>query len=429
MSSIAIANVTFDSVEDDLLLGFELLEPKSDSGTDRYCLNLSGWALGRKSLARELQLWHRDMLLKSIMVNLPSPEASRRFPDVPGKDACGFRTNLGMLGVDLHFNIEVKVVFRNSQVQRCATIIGSRQGITTSHRPKLNPIILTSLARTGTTRFMQTLCYHPSVAVLDRYPFEARPACYWLHMVKVLAEPSNGRNTFEANSAAIPPCPINSRPLTDDVPLGLWFGIDYVVRLAEWAQQNIDQVYERIGGNGSSSRSISFFAEKCLPCHLQPMFRELYPSGKEIVLVRDFRDMICSMIAFNNKRGFATFGREAVTSDAEFVFSKRADVLKLLEALCRGAERLLCIRYEDLVLSPVETIQKVFEYLQVDSSDEITKDIVEKQIEESKAIVHHRTSVDVASSIGRWRQDLSPKLQAICNEVYGDLLPEFGYEK
>ena len=38
--------------------------------------------------------------------------------------------------------------------------------------------------------------------------------------------------------------------------------------------------------------------------------RELYPAARELFLVRDFRDMIASMQAYNARKGFGDFGRE-----------------------------------------------------------------------------------------------------------------------
>jgi hypothetical protein len=37
--------------------------------------------------------------------------------------------------------------------------------------------------------------------------------------------------------------------------------------------------------------------------------RDLYPRANEIFLVRDFRDLICLVLAFNEKRGTVEFGR------------------------------------------------------------------------------------------------------------------------
>ena len=45
------------------------------------------------------------------------------------------------------------------------------------------------------------------------------------------------------------------------------------------------------------------------PNYLPVLIRELYPRAKEIFLVRDFRDMARSIMAFDAKRGYAGFGR------------------------------------------------------------------------------------------------------------------------
>ena len=39
--------------------------------------------------------------------------------------------------------------------------------------------------------------------------------------------------------------------------------------------------------------------------------RQLYPRAREIFLVRDPRDTLASMLAFNARRGFVDFGRDS----------------------------------------------------------------------------------------------------------------------
>jgi hypothetical protein len=40
----------------------------------------------------------------------------------------------------------------------------------------------------------------------------------------------------------------------------------------------------------------------------------------------------------------------------------------------------------------------------------------------------HGTAGSPESSIGRWRNDLSPELRSAVEEMFGDLLSDFGYE-
>ena len=46
---------------------------------------------------------------------------------------------------------------------------------------------------------------------------------------------------------------------------------------------------------------------------------ELYPHAKEVFLVRDFRDMALSILSFDERRGFAGFGRPEGATDEEYM--------------------------------------------------------------------------------------------------------------
>ena len=60
--------------------------------------------------------------------------------------------------------------------------------------------------------------------------------------------------------------------------------------------------------------------------------RELYPAARELFLVRDFRDMIASMRAYNARKGFGDFGRETAQSDAAWLADLRRGVVALRDA-------------------------------------------------------------------------------------------------
>ena len=57
---------------------------------------------------------------------------------------------------------------------------------------------------------------------------------------------------------------------------------------------------------------------------------ELYPDGREIFLVRDFRDMLCSIRAFNEKRGSAAFGLDGPGAEEAYVVEVLAPSVKNL---------------------------------------------------------------------------------------------------
>ncbi len=426
--TIQVIDIGYPPSSDGELVGFKLFSPQSDDRYDIHNIRLDGWVLAKRGSVQRLQLMHGTQAWKSIPVSLACEPASAAHPDASGRATCGFKGSVGTIGLPPQFSIQIFAVLRNGHRIHCATIRAQRGAIESPFNARFNPLVLTSLARTGTTRLMQTLSLHPAILLDGKYPFEARPGCYWLHMLKVLTEPSLGKNTFEADLSVLPPCPMNSEASASQPLLRAWFGNDYVSRTAAFAQQNIDALYSQLAVIHGKEESAQYFAEKSLPCHLQWIASEIYPKSKEVVLIRDFRDMICSMISFNLKRGFATFGRENVESDAEFIHQKQHDIRQLLRVIRQRREQILVVRYEDLVTNSSCTLKRIFEYLGVANDNGTIDSIASEHKRVSPNLDFHRTTADEAASVGRWKRDLAPKLQALCAEVLGDLLAEAGYD-
>ncbi|HET9593720.1 MAG TPA: sulfotransferase domain-containing protein, partial [Solirubrobacterales bacterium] len=149
--------------------------------------------------------------------------------------------------------------------------------------------------------------------------------------------------------------------------------------------------------------------------------------AREVILVRDFRDMLCSVIAFNQKRGYQAFGRADVGSDAEYVETTVANSAKRLLRRMRerGGEAHL-VRYEDLIQEPAETLAAMMGYLGLDAGDDSVAAVLARA--EKESLDEHRTTSKASESIGRWQRDLSPELAQVCAEVLDPVLTEFGYE-
>jgi hypothetical protein len=137
--------------------------------------------------------------------------------------------------------------------------------------------------------------------------------------------------------------------------------------------------------------------------------------------------MLCSVIAFNHKRGYQAFGRADVGSDAEYVETAVANsARRLLRRRRERGEEAHLVRYEDLIQEPAETLAGTMRYLGLDAGEEAVAAVLERSGEES--LDEHRTTGKVSESIGRWKRDLSPELAQVCAEVLDPVLVEFGYE-
>ena len=154
-----------------------------------------------------------------------------------------------------------------------------------------------------------------------------------------------------------------------------------------------------------------------------------YPEGRAVHLVRDGRDVVCSLL----ERGWLSAGRTGgddanlaygararfwVEPDRRAEFEAATDATRAAWAWRRYVSaarsvadpRVLELRYESLAADPVAAARTVAEHLGSDPAP----------LERSVARF-------TDSSIGRYRQDLSPEQLADVEREAGALLAELGY--
>jgi hypothetical protein len=151
---------------------------------------------------------------------------------------------------------------------------------------------------------------------------------------------------------------------------------------------------------------------------------QLYPRTREIFLVREPRDTLVSVLAFNARRGFDNFGGQSVETGEQLVGFIRTSILDLTRLWKSRSQYGTLVRYEDLIRSPTEKIRAMLDALELDSSANIVDAMVKAGDEVTANVKSHRTSPDGPSSIGRWKRDLEPRLHKICDEAFDGLLDE-----
>jgi hypothetical protein len=280
---------------------------------------------------------------------------------------------------------------------------------------------------------MRVLSEHPKIAVHRWHPYELRTARYWWHMLDVLAEPrdpyrSAQADVFQSNKSWVGHNPFYPEPVCTTPGLAAWFGRNYVEELAAFSQRCAEECYRRIADAQGQPDAV-YFAEKHRADNLPWLVWELYPRAKEVFLVRDFRDVLSSMLAFNAKHGRRVFGPDHIGSDEEFArYMRNTTLRQLARSWPKRQDRAHLIRYEDLILEPVPTVRGLLTYLELEHDDAAIDGMLERASRESPEMQRHLTSSGVAASIGRWRESLAPEVQAVCNEVFADVLEQFGYQ-
>lgn len=143
-----------------------------------------------------------------------------------------------------------------------------------------------------------------------------------------------------------------------------------------------------------------------------------------IDLVRDPRDVWCSVMAFDRKRGFYGFGRREDETEEQYLESFLRAVRRRLDAMAFPTDSApaITVRYEDLVGHLPREAARLGSWLGVQLD-------ADAALSTSGDLGHHKTAASAHESIGRWRQDVAHDVIAHIEDVLGDHLARYGYQR
>ncbi len=415
----------------DALRGFSIELPLAGTAREAYSFEFAGWVLAGQSAAVQIELIANDGPVRRIPIIFPRPDVAACYPETPQDTKVGFWIPVSVIGMTPEFELLVQVVLENRRRVPIGRVCGRHRAVPSRFEPTIQPLLVNSLARTGTTWMMRLLSEHPSIATLRMYPYEGRPGRYWMQLLGAMAEPA-----YQAQSVSklgnfdaewwISQDPFQRGYLSQNAPLQQWFNSRFVEQVSILCQRSLEDCYQEIAALQSQGTPI-YFAEKHIPDEVPGIIWELYPHSREVFVVRDFRDMLCSIRAFNAKRGTVGFNRDLVASEEEYIYRLGSEAQQLLSSWKTRRQRACLVRYEDLVLQPTETLQKVLSYLELESGNLLIEDMLRRALVDTPELEAHRTSGTVRASIARWREDLDSDSKLLCEQVFGDSLKEFGY--
>jgi hypothetical protein len=421
--------------EDDAanLWGGAVNRPAAGDSSPTYAFDVEGWALGRRSPVAMVHVVHDDIALWRVPTTLERTDVATSFPDASGSDRAGFYIPIGALTLSSEFELSVVAALEDGTQAPIATIRGRRAPLNSAPESFLQPQMVTSRGRTRTTAVLRILESHPATVVYKPFEYEPRVATYWTEVLRALAEPQSYlRQLGPANIAFFDrgwfvgtrvPMPRN----VDGERIQRWMGADGIEALATFCQQRIESLYREMALDGGRPDAL-YFVEKYPPrSAVTGLMWELYPKAREVILVRDFRDMVSSILAFDAKRGFHGFGRRPSLTDAEYIERLGIRAAGLIRSWQERRDRSYLLRYEDLILRPAETIEGINRYLGYEVPPGTAEAMLDGLRARGPETERHSTSADAEASIGRWRRDLDPELQRACHEAFGEALEVFGY--
>lgn len=406
MSIAKITDISRFPLDSQKLWGCHIDRPLPGAESALPAVSIRGWVLSRDVPAVSVEVVSEQVVAKTIPLGVPRDDIAARHPDVAWSRTCGFHANVSLLEMEPAFSFELRAVLADKSRVRLGSISGECRIGSLDSKPILQPLMVTMVWRTGSTWLMRLLAAHPNIVVHRSFIFETRAAQHLLHTLKRLAEPADHLHLTDAEE------PTN------------WLG----PLLTRWADQSlatIDEFYQGVA-KSQGQRAPVYFAEKFYPDFHPWLAWSLYGQAREIFIVRDFRDMLCSTLSHYEKRGDG-HGRQHTNSDEEYALKLQQHVRLLLQSWRARSSRSHLVRYEDLVFQPEDTLQGLLDYLDLDSSPATIQRMMERGSSDPAEPQRHRTSESPTASVGRWKRDMPPSLQRVCEEVFPEILKAFGY--
>jgi hypothetical protein len=283
----------------------------------------------------------------------------------------------------------------------------------------LTPILVTAPGRSGTTLLMGLLAKSPEIVAAELVPYELRLLSYYTAAFQVLTAPADlDRSThpdrLEGDGFHIGFNPFHSPQYApafrDRAPLTDYFENYAPGRTLGFVRDMVGEYYARLARDKGKA-GVRFFAEKGNNLHAptRDFTRLVFGRVRELVIVRDPRDVLCSHMAY-------------FSSSPEKAFAQLSHAARQLLAIRAEARPDIHIfKYEDMVRGD----RACFDGLSAFLGTEIAPEAGSRPQEVFRK---HGTSVSPEASVARWRTNLPEALRARCAADWHSFLSVFGYD-
>jgi|GEM_PF-2980633 len=430
---LMISSIKKFSPEKHKILHFVIEYPKISHDKVNSPFALQGWLLGELQI-QAIEVSQSGVVVASILIDVHRPDVAKHFNLDDGYDRYGFFSHLNPYLLPEQFELEVNAITEGAEKILLCTISGQRPSLPSCDLP---PLLVTTLGRTGSTALLGTLGMHPKVAVYKPFDQEARYISYYTQMFRTMSSAYSWQVPLAAISENVSQDQLIGRGVPSDdilhysVYSEMWdsFYHQYAPDLFKFCAGQLSQLYRQVAKlNGNDSPQ--WIVEKFVPGNEVTEVKTLFPSAREIVLVRDPRDVYCSILSFIEKKGQLGFGRECFQNNRSYLMEGFIpSVMQLYRYWKAHVDSVCLVRYEDMILEPQRTFHRICQHLGIDTTFETINQMLVKASETSKnRQTEHQTSSSVANSIGRFRNVLPQSDVSLINNLLCEPLTEFGYE-
>ena len=365
------------------------------------------------------------LLLQQVVIRKNSPEKVIKATDIYNK----LNGSVSLLKVPANCRLQVHAAAESGDHYLLKEENIHRKEIGKKGRTSdLQPLVVTSIGRSGSTWFQHILSQHPKIKAFESHNYEALLA---RRILQDVAETGN-RAPVNPNK-----CGKGFTELFKDGEMKRKYlekseGI--VEERLRRAKKVISSYYKMAGAKKNTydkldgKNKAKYFTEKNMrPRHL---IKGIYENPKEIFLVRDFRDVVASMILANKKWNTQYFGRSKVKGNKEMIYRRAKKARGWILEPYKNADQKMLVKYEHLVNNQIKTIKKVLDYLELGDDAMDVKKLINKSKKQQtkKEKEKHMTSESTESSIGKWKNVLSAELSNASHNAFEEFLRVFEYD-
>ena len=178
---IEILNVEKLLHDQSAVRGCELDLPEPGGTSPFHDFTARGWVVGELGPVTAVSVHANDPVaagrsLARGRVGLDRPDIARAVPGAPWAADSGFEIAVSTLGLAQEFELTVSAGVGEHRDVPLAAVRGRRTPLTTDFQPTLQPLLVTSLGRSGSTWLMRLLNNHAGVVSYRPLEFESRVA-------------------------------------------------------------------------------------------------------------------------------------------------------------------------------------------------------------------------------------------------------------
>jgi hypothetical protein len=188
----------------------------------------------------------------------------------------------------------------------------------------------------------------------------------------------------------------------------------------------LERIYSRVW---STNPEVTHILDKH-PAHAAFVeeINTLIPGSRFIHAIRDGRDVAASMVAAKQQMGFGT----GTVTESAAAWKEHVEWGKKARQF---DGRYLEVRYEMMLEDPINTLKTVYQFCDLQTTEEQVAQIVEKHAFDKLKADRVSPVEGVAlpqnfyrkGKAGSWRSDIAPVQRYLFDQVAGDLLVELGY--